>query len=258
MNLNTLHGVIRRRILINFRVDPKVMQIQLPPPFRPKLLDGWAVAGICLIRLEQLRPRGLPALLGRSSENAAHRIAVVWTDERGEAREGVYIPRRDSGAWLNRLVGGRLFPGEHQRARFSIREESGFLEIVMDTEGGVANVRLRARVGDRLPSTSRFASLEDASQFFAAGAVGYSPARNRKRLDGLRMQAENWHVEPLEVVSLHSAYFSDPSRFPVGSVTFDDALIMRDIEHEWQMVPDISRCDSTPGSIPSSTQECLR
>ena len=52
MRLPRVHGVIRRRLLVNFRLDPDVAQRQLPASFHPKLHDGHAVAGICLIRLE--------------------------------------------------------------------------------------------------------------------------------------------------------------------------------------------------------------
>src|SRR5438067_10518504 len=103
MKLSSVRGLIRRRILVNFRVDPDVVQRQLPAPFRPKLLGDAAVAGICLIRLEQIRPAALPLQLGAWSEIAAHRVAVEWTDERGEQREGVYIPRRDTSSRLNHL-----------------------------------------------------------------------------------------------------------------------------------------------------------
>src|SRR5262245_35657871 len=125
MALPTIHGIIRRRILVNFRVDPAVMQRLLPEPFRPQLLAGAPVGGICLIRLEELRPRPLPALVGLSSENAAHRVAVSWKTPSGEDREGVYIPRRDSNSLVNRLAGGRLFPGEHHRAAFSVVDSYG-------------------------------------------------------------------------------------------------------------------------------------
>src|SRR4051812_30514761 len=101
-----MQGIVQRRILVNFRVDPEVIQRQIPPPFRPQLVNGWAIAGICLIRLVQLRPRGIPAALGQASENAAHRVAVNWTESSGERREGVYIPRRDTGSPLNAIVGG--------------------------------------------------------------------------------------------------------------------------------------------------------
>jgi hypothetical protein len=93
MRLPTIQGTIRRRILANFRVDPQAMQTQLPARFRPKLHDGFAVAGICMIRLDHIRPKLMPEIVGISSENAAHRVAVLW-DEDGSTREGVFISRR--------------------------------------------------------------------------------------------------------------------------------------------------------------------
>jgi Uncharacterized conserved protein (COG2071) len=60
MRLPTIQGIIRRRILANFRVDPQVMQQQLPSRFRPKLHNGFAVAGICMIRLDHIRPKMMP------------------------------------------------------------------------------------------------------------------------------------------------------------------------------------------------------
>ncbi len=113
VRMPAIRGLIRRRILVNFRVDPEVMRRQLPAPFRPKLLGTSAVAGVCLIRLEGIRPALLPTPLGLNSENAAHRVAVVW-DEDTQAREAVWIPRRDSNSLLAKLVGGRWLPGEHR------------------------------------------------------------------------------------------------------------------------------------------------
>jgi uncharacterized protein YqjF (DUF2071 family) len=66
MRLPVIQGVIRRRILVNFRVDPGVMQTQLPSRFRPKIHEGQSIAGICLIRLDSVRPRFFPQALGLS------------------------------------------------------------------------------------------------------------------------------------------------------------------------------------------------
>src|ERR1041384_6121900 len=78
--LPILNGEIDRRILVNYRCEPNIAARLLPAPLRPQLVNGWAMMGICLIRLTQIRPRGLPAWTGLSSENAAHRIAVEWDD----------------------------------------------------------------------------------------------------------------------------------------------------------------------------------
>src|SRR3982751_610618 len=125
LRLPVIQGVIDRRILVNYRCAPDALRPLLPAPFRPKLVNGWGMGGICLIRLRHVRPRGFPAALGVSSENAAHRIAVEWDDAGGVVREGVYIPRRDSSSQLNHLLGGRLFPGVHHHAKFDVNESDG-------------------------------------------------------------------------------------------------------------------------------------
>jgi hypothetical protein len=238
--LPVVHGLIRRRVLVNFRVDPAVVQRQLPAPFRPKLLAGQAVAGICLIRLERLRPGPLPCPLPLASENAAHRVAVEWEDADGRLREGVYIPRRDSDSPLNRLFGGRLFPGHQHPARFAVRETPASLELSMRSADGRVEVELRAGPAAALPPTSYFPSLAAASAFFAAGSVGYSARPGGGRLEGLRLETRGWSVEPLAVEHVHSSYFADQRLFPPGAVAFDCALVMRDLEHRWHALPPLS------------------
>jgi hypothetical protein len=238
MRLPVIEGVIRRRILVNFRVDPQVMQAQLPARFRPKLHEGHAIAGICLIRLEAIRPKLVPRFLGLSSENAAHRIAVRWQVEDVE-KEGVFIPRRDTGSAMNQLAGGRLFPGEHHRARFAVRESDGSIEFQMQSNDQEVSVRVRGALGGSFPNSSCFSSLEEASAFFEPGSLGYSVTSEAGRLDGVELRTHGWKVEPLRVEEVHSSYFSDEARFPRGSVEFDCALVMRNVGHEWHGAEDL-------------------
>jgi len=233
-----VHGIIRRRLLVNFRVEPEVIQRHLPAPFRPKLHDGHAIAGICLIRLEGIRPKRVPQLLGISSENAAHRIAVVWEDG-GETREGVYIPRRDTSSLLNHLAGGRVFPGEHHRAKFQVIDDGDRIDLHMQAADGNVQVDVAGHVASELPPASVFRTVSDASAFFEPGSLGYSATASGHRLDGIVLRTHSWAVTPLAIERVHSSYFSDESRFPAGSVTFDCALLMRDIAHEWQAADDM-------------------
>jgi hypothetical protein len=232
MRIPVIRGLIDRRILVNFQVAPEVLGRILPPPFRPKLVNGVGMAGICLIRLKRIRPRFLPAIIGISSENAAHRIAVEW-DQEGKRREGVYIPRRDTSSRLNRLAGGRLFPGEHHHARFRVEEHNGHYTIGLDSDDRGVHVAVEGHVASQLAACSVFRSLEEASDFFARGSLGYSVTSCPNQLDGLELRSFGWHVEPLAVESVQSSFFEDTNRFPPGTTRFDCALLMRDIEHEW-------------------------
>jgi hypothetical protein len=238
MKLPVIQGVIRRRILANFRVDPDVMQRQLPARFRPKLHRGFAVAGICLIRLEHIRPSFVPESLGLNSENAAHRVAVLW-DADGLAREGVFISRRDTNSQLNHLLGGRIFPGEHHQSSFDITETDSQIKFSLESADAEVVVKLEAAPADELPATSIFSSLAEASAFFEAGSLGYSGTGDPNRLDGLNLKTKQWQVEPLEVSSVSSSYFSDEAKFPPGSIEFDHALLMKNVSHEWHSAEDL-------------------
>lgn len=238
MTLPVIHGLIRRRLLVNFRVDAEVMGRFLPAGFRPKLHRGYAIAGICLIRLEQIRPGWLPRFCGLASENAAHRIAVVWDETSGEEMEGVFIPRRDTSSWLNHLAGGRVFPGEHHLSQFDITDAEGRITMAVRSQDGRMAIQLSAEESDVFPTPSCFCSLAESSAFFENGSIGYSVTQDCCRLDGIRLQTDTWSVKPLSVAQVESSFFADSNVFPPGSVTFDHALIMRDIPHQWHGIAD--------------------
>lgn len=232
MRLPTIQGIIDRRVLVNYRVDADVVSRILPSPFKPKLANGYAMAGICLIRLKHIRPSFIPFPVGIRSENAAHRFAVVWERD-GRKHEGVFIPRRDSSSRLNTLAGGRIFAGEHHHARFDVCETNDELKVSFVSDDGHSRLNLRMRFAENLPANSVFASLDEASRFFEAGSLGYSVTSNPSRYEGLELKCKSWSVRSLEIESIQSSYFDDPSRFPPGSAALDCALLMRNVQHEW-------------------------
>ena len=238
MKIPAIEGIIERRVLVNFTVDPDTIQKIIPQPFRPKIYNGKAIAGICLIRLKSIRPKGLPGFIGISSENGAHRIAVEWT-ENEEIKEGVYIPRRDTSSYINTLAGGRIFPGRHFAAKFDVKEENGHYHIAFKSSDGTT-ISIDADKTEKLNPNSIFQTLENASKFFEGGAVGYTP--NGSKYDGLKLQIFNWKVDPLNVTSVQSSFFENEKLFPKGSVQFDNALLMTQIKHEWISIGQKSLC----------------
>ena len=233
VKLAAVQGVIGRRILVNYRVDPGTVVRLLPSPFRPKTVGGFAIGGICLIRLEHERPRGLPAWIGATSENAAHRIAVEW-DTDGARHEGVFVPRRDTSSRFNAMLGGRVFPGVYHHARFDVQESDGRYRIDMRSDDGTTRLHVDGRIALSLPKASVFGSIEAASEFFRRDALGYSSSSNTSEFEGIELHTETWSVEPLDVVRVESSLFDDPSQFPPGTSEFDCALLMKDVAHEWR------------------------
>jgi hypothetical protein len=238
VKIPTIKGIIDRRILVNYTADPEVIQKILPPPFRPKIYKGKAIVGICLIRLKNIRPKGLPSFIGISSENGAHRIAVEWADD-NKIIEGVFIPRRDTSSLLNNLAGGRIFPGRHFHAKFDVKEGGGNFHVAFESSDGTT-ISVDGDTTQALNSDSIFENLDEASKFFEGGSIGYSPSGSK--FDGLKLNTFNWKVVPLRVTAIRSSFFENENLFPKGSVQFDNALLMTQINHEWHSVRQKSHC----------------
>lgn len=227
-----LKGMIARRVLLNFRADPEVAARLVPPPLKVVTQNGSAIVGVCLIRLEQLRPRGSPVWMGLSSENMAHRIAVSYPTSEGR-RNGVFIWRRETDQRIVACLGGRAFPGVHRRAAFRVAEENDALAMTIRTERSEADVSFRAAFASSWRPTPAFPTFEDANHFLREGSCGFSCGLRSQRLEGMVLRTLRWEMRPLEVGEVRAAFYENPSRFPNSSVAFDCALLMQNIPHEW-------------------------
>jgi hypothetical protein len=234
MWLPTLRGVLDRRILVNYRVDPEYMHKCLPPPFRPKIVNGYGVAGICLIRMNRIGPRILPFALVGSSENGALRFAVEWEHD-GKSFQGVYIPARYTTSRLAAFAGTRLFPGKHYLADLRAEETPGRFRIQLDSPH--LKMTVAAHEAEAFSGSKVFASLDEASAFFQGGAHGFSEARRAGKFDGVELRIFDWKVAPLVVDELTCDYFNDLKRFPQGTAEFDNALLMRGLHNEFHGLP---------------------
>ena len=221
--------------MLNYRADPKVVKRLLPDPFSPKLYHGYAIVGVCLVRLESLRPRGLPACLGVSSENAVHRIASEWIDSKKNSHDGFFVARRDTDLWLRTIFpGGFSDPGYH-RARFAIEESAAHVEFTCRSVDKTTEIIFSGDDALQLPASSCFKSLEE--DFFRFGDSGSSLVEDTKSLGGIALEAKEWKIRPFRLNRLSCSFFDDKKRFPLGSIEFDHALVMRDVAYAWHLQP---------------------
>lgn len=165
--LPVLEGVIARRVLLNFRADPQVVQRLLPRPFEAEQREGSAIVGVCLIRLERLRPKGLPRALGLASENMAHRVAVRYPARQGPQR-AVFIWRRETDQRLVEMFGGRIFPGVHDRATFQVSEDDTSLSMNVSSADGRTDVSFSASTGVGSPRSYSAAWMRLLTSFKVA------------------------------------------------------------------------------------------
>jgi hypothetical protein len=139
-------------------------------------------------------------------------------------------------------VGGRFFLGKHYLAKFHVVESDKNYHIDF-VSSDHTSISIDATKAVSFDTNSIFETLENASDFFEKGELDYSP--NKTKFDGLKLQAYNWKVNPLDVSNVQSSFFENEKLFPKGSIRFDNALLMTKIEHEWHSVPDKAPLQAT-------------
>ena len=191
-----------------------------------------------MIRFHHLRPRHIPEILGINSENAAHRIAVEWM-QGGTTHEGVFIPKRDTASVFNYWAGGRIFPGIFQQSVFRVNEGAGHYRVEISRAGVNPHVIFDGEECDDFSESSIFQSVDEASEFFAKGAVGYSLANDKSHYQGMELRLLEWHIQPLKINQAYVRLYEEAHDFPKGSVEIDSALVMKKLRHEWHNIPTI-------------------
>jgi uncharacterized protein YqjF (DUF2071 family) len=227
--------VIERRLLVSYRIDPDRVAALLPRPFRPQVVNGHAVGGVCFIRMSAVRPARLPLAAGLTTENVAHRFAVEWDDELGR-HTGVYIPRRDTGSRIAATLGGSIFPGAYHLARFNVSESADVIRIAVRSRDRAVSLSVTAAPAAALHS-SLFASLDDATGFFQRGAVGFSPSAADGWLDGVHLHSTSWAARPMTISAMNSSLFDNAATFPEGTCALDSAILMTNIPVRWSAEP---------------------
>lgn len=201
-----MRGTIRRRLLVNAVVDPGEAANRLPDGLRPHVTELGTVVGCCLLEIDGIRPARLPAVAGMALRATAHRISVEWADGSEQAIVGVYVPMRHTDSRLAVVLGGRWFPGVHQRARIHIAAPVGRLRWTTDParDPGRFGVRVEASVpaeGEGSPA------CEPVAATCLGANIGLSPD-HRGVLEGARMEPDHRTAREVVIEELVSAFLS--------------------------------------------------
>lgn len=231
--IREVSGRIERRVLVGYSFDPEVVAPLLPEGFSPRLVNGRAVVGLCLIKFAGIGPSWLPHQLGLKPESVAHRVGVQWVNAQGEETQGVYVPEHHTSSFMVNQVGGRFFPGVQQLGEFQVEEHDERVRLWMESEG-------RKVLVDVKPTSqwesSLFPSVEEAALFYKP-PKGWSPTLDGSQVEGVEMVTDAWNVEAWMPNQVMTTFFD---QFPDGSYDYDHTIVMRNLGVRY-FAPGVSR-----------------
>ena len=93
---------------INYRVDPAALAPLLPAPLQPEIHKGHGWVQVLMSSLRDMRPPGIPSLVGTCFYQVSYRAAVRYRDAVGAWRRGGYFVRSETNHPVMRAVGNAL------------------------------------------------------------------------------------------------------------------------------------------------------
>jgi uncharacterized protein YqjF (DUF2071 family) len=222
-------------LVLTFALPAASLEPQLPPGLELDAYGGHGFVAIALVQARSLRPKGLPACLGKDFFLSGYRIFTRHQTRRGQTLRGLYILRSDADSrWMVRL-GNLLTQYRYRLARIATTRSPSALNIDVATRGAEADLTLEAeldRVPLHLPKDSPFPDWESARRF--AGPLPYTfdyeaETRSVVLVKGVRKE---WSPRPVAVSIARCTFFD--GAFGGVRPTLANAFFLENVPYHWR------------------------
>ena len=223
-------GVVRRRFLISYSVEPSLLAPFVPTGGELSLYNGMAWVSACFVDLADMRPSFVPKGLGSQFLYLIHRTRAKLPYPDGELRESVLVLEPNMNKPLLARL-GRASTGVNFRVRdFAFEETVGGWSLRMSDGMTVLFEAEIARntIGDTLPKQSRFENAKAADDFLLGVAYGGEWNRNSGRLRLLAETHEPWKTY---VGACETKRYAFLEGLGVAQPRADHVITMTDIPH---------------------------
>jgi uncharacterized protein YqjF (DUF2071 family) len=231
-----MRTIFSRCFLVNFALDPEAMRRALPPSITPDAHRDEAYVSVVIADMEKMRPAFLPRALGVTYTQVVYRAVVRRAGERG-----VYFLRSDADDRLMCAFGNLFTFFRFHKADVRWRDDERHVHFDLASESAGADIHASYEVvgaSRALPSSSRFASLEEA-QLFLVELYSAFGADRQGRLARVRIDRGAWDVT---VVKDDRAEYPFMGRGPFegAGARLDSIFYVRDLPYRWHTLEPVN------------------
>ena len=222
-------------LVLTYALPAEVLRPLLPPELALDTYKGYGFVAIAMVQARALRPRALPARVGRDFFLAGYRVFARYRRPDGRTIRGLRILRSDTDSPLMTCAGNLLTHYNYRTSDLRVTRDRDRLDIRIDTRDGAADLHVTADLATegRLPPGSPFADVRNARRF--AGPLpwtfDYEPRTHSiVAIQGVR---KNWSPT-LVSVTVHRNTFFDAPQFRSTRPILASAFHVSGIDYEWR------------------------
>jgi uncharacterized protein YqjF (DUF2071 family) len=224
-------------LTLTYALPPEVLRPLLPPGLQLETFDGYGFVAVALVQTEDLRPAGLPPLLGQDFFLAGYRIFTRFERADGRRIRGLRILRSDTDR-ARMVAGGNLLTHyNYHRCSARVTATDGRIGVEVSTPDHAGDLRVVANLTPQtsgaLPAGSPFRSLRDARRFAGPLPFTFDYESETHAIIAIQAARANWNPTPVLVDVERIAFFDSPA-FRGCTPILAAAFHTKDIDYRWE------------------------
>lgn len=226
-----LNGVVTRRFLISYPVQPAVLSAFLPPHAELSTWQGLAWVSACFVNIRHMRPSLVPSPVGMEFNYLVHRTRARVPYPDGVRRESVLVLEANINRRAVAAIGQRL-PGVRFHARdIKLLEAPDSWSVQMRADDGALLYQAdiaKSSIADELPAGSRFPDLATADKFLLNVSYGAEWHAQTGSMQFFAETHDAWHAQ---AGSCKSRRFALLESLGAAAPQADHVITMTNVPH---------------------------
>ena len=192
-----LDGVVTRRFLITYPVQPTALARFLPPDADLSTWQGLGWVSACFVNIRHMRPSLVPRPVGIEFNYLVHRTRARVPYPDGVRRESVLVLEANITRGLATALGQRLSGVRFHTRDIRLLETPDYWRVRMRDDAGAVLYQAdiaKVSIGDELPTSSRFPDLATADEFLLNVSYGAEWHAQTRRLRLVAETHDAWRA----------------------------------------------------------------
>jgi len=231
-----VEAFFKRSLVLTYAVPASLLSPLIGPGLEIDAYDEWGFLAIAMVETQGLRPKGLPAWLGRDFFLSGYRVFTRFVRPGKQTLRGLRILRSDTDrASMVRL--GNLFTHySYRHANVEVIGDADRLEIRIRTPQHEADLHVVADLASGpapLPPGSPFRTMDDARSFAGPLPYTFSYDERAQKMVVIKGLRQAWDPQPVRVEVKEATYLQH-SPFADAGVRLANAFYVKDVPYAWK------------------------
>ena len=227
----SVEAFFQRSVVLTFAVPKESLAALIPKSLELDVFDNkWAFLAVAMVQTKDLRPKGVPKILGNDFFLIGYRVFVKYTTSYGKRLRGLYILKSETDS-KKMQIGGNIFTHYNYTTTDinQIRQERS--EVIYSKK---SDFQLTYQLDENiteLPEYSPFLNWKQARRY--AGPLPFTFTYNSHSKEVLIIEGvrKNWKPKPIKIIDYNFSFIRD---LELKEAKLANAFVIENIPYYWK------------------------